>query len=92
MIEGSLMHWGDKRMANVTFSNGRKELSLTVDNGPACRTEKLYRADMRCLNNGKDVTAAVFGCDEFDVVRGNVENMAKAMNWLQLSTNPYIGE
>ena len=92
MIEGSLIHWGDKRMANVTFTNGRKELSLTVDNGPRCHTEKLYRADMRCFNDGNDVTGAVFGCGEFDVVRGDVENMAKAMNWLQLSSNPYGGQ
>ena len=92
MIEGSLMHLGDKRMANITFINGRKELSLTVDNGPMCRTEKLFRADMRLFCGKEDVTAAVFNCGEFEVVRGDVENMAKAMNWLQLSSNPYKGE
>lgn len=85
MIEGSLMHWGDKRMANVTMISGRKELSLTVDNGSLCQTKRLFRADLRCTNNGKDVTAAVFNCGEFDVVRGNVESMAIAMNWLQRS-------
>ncbi len=85
MIEGSLMHWGDKRMANVTMTSGRKELSLTVDNGSLCQTKRLFRADLRCTNNGKDVTAAVFNCGEFDVVRGNVQSMAIAMNWLQRS-------
>ena len=85
MIEGSLMHWGDKRMANVTMISGRKELSLTVDNGSLCETEKLFRADLRCTSKGRDVTADVFNCGEFDVVRGDVQNMATAMNWLQRS-------
>lgn len=84
MIEGSLIHWGDKRMANITFVHGRKELSLTVDNGPMCRTEKLYRADMRLYRGKEDVTALVFNCGETEVVPGTVENMAKAMNWLQV--------
>jgi len=79
------MHWGDKRMANVIMISGRKELSLTVDNGSLGRTEKLYRSDMRCYNGGEDVTAAVFGCGKTEKVRGDVENMAKAMNWLQRS-------
>ena len=85
MIEGSLIHLGDKRMANITFVHGRKELSLTVDNGPMCRTEKLYRADMRLYCGKEDVTAVVFNCGETEVVRGTVENMATAMNWLQIS-------
>ena len=83
MIEGSMIHLGDKRMANVTFMNGRKELSLTVDNGSLCRTEKLFRADLRCLVKGEDVTASVFCCGSAEIVRGDVDNMATAMNWLQ---------
>ena len=83
MIEGSTIHMGDKRMANVTFSNGRQEISLTIDNGPMCQTEKLYRADMRCFDGNKDVTADVFNCDPVAIVRGDVDNMAKAMSWLQ---------
>ena len=63
MIEGSTIHMGDKRMANVTFSNGRK--------------------DMRCFDGNKDVTADVFNCDPVAIVRGDVDNMAKAMSWLQ---------
>ncbi len=85
MIEGSLMHWGDKRMVNITFQNGRKQLSLTVDNGALCRTEKLHRADMRLYRGKEDVTALVFNCGEAEIVRGDVINMAKAMNWLQVS-------
>ena len=92
MIEGSLIHWGDKRMANITFTNGRKELSLTVDNGPMCRTEKLHRADMRLFRGKEDVTATIFRCGATEVVRADIENMAKAMNWLQLSCDPYEGE
>ena len=91
MIEGTMMQIGTKRQANVTFINGRKELSLCVDNGSLGRTEKLVRADIRCFNAGKDVTHAVFSCGSEEIVRGSVETMAKAMNWLQLSTNPYSG-
>ena len=84
MIEGSLMHWGDKRMANITFKNGSKEISLTVDNGALYRTEKLYRADMRLFRGQQDVTALVFNCGETEIVPGSIENMAQAMNWLQI--------
>ena len=90
MIEAQTTTYGDSRTANVTFTNGRKELSLAIDNGPLARTEKLYRSDIRCFSNGNDVTCAVFGCKEEEVVRGSVENMATAMNWLQLSSNPYV--
>lgn len=83
MIEGSMFQMGDKRVANVTFTNGRKELSLTIDNGSMCRTEKLFRADMRCFNNGVDVTSEVFGCGKTDIVSGDVGNMAKGMAWMQ---------
>ena len=89
MIQGTMMQIGGKRAANVTFTNGRKELSLAIDNGPLARTDKLYRSDIRCFNNGKDVTCAVFSCKEEEIVRGDVENMAKAMNWLQLSSSPF---
>ena len=91
MIEGMMMKSGDRRQANVTITNGRKELSLCVDNGPLARTEKLYRADIRCFSDGKDVTGKVFHCSEHDVVRGCVETMSRAMNWLQLSCDPYAG-
>ena len=33
MIEASTMEYGGKKMANFTITNGKKELSLTVDNG-----------------------------------------------------------
>ncbi len=84
MIQGTMMQIGEKRSANVTFTRGRKELSLAIDNGPLARTDKLYRSDIRCFSDGKDVTCAVFNCKEHELVRGDVENMAKAMNWLQI--------
>mgnify|MGYP001183846844 CR=1 FL=1 len=89
MIQGTMIKIGEKRAANVTFTNGSKELSLAIDNGPLARTEKLYRSDIRCFSNGNDVTCAVFSCKEEEIVRGSVENMAKAMNWLQLSSSPF---
>ncbi|MEC8482510.1 MAG: hypothetical protein VXY99_01715 [Pseudomonadota bacterium] len=91
MIQGTMMQFGEKRAANVTFTNGRKELSLALDNGAFAKTEKLFRADIRCFNRGKDVTAAVFNCKEDEVVHGDIENMARAMNWLQLSSDPFMG-
>jgi len=89
MIQGTMMQFGEKRQANVTFTNGSKELSLCVDNGPMAHTEKLYRADIRCFSNGSDVTGKVFGVFDGDTICGDVENMSKAMNWLQLSSDPY---
>ena len=85
MIEASTMEYGDKRMANVTLTNGRKELSITVDNGPLARTEKLYRGDIRLFVGKKDVTNDVFNCRSSEVVRANVDSLSKAVMWLQRS-------
>ena len=85
MIEASTMEYGDKRMANVTLTNGRKELSITVDNGPLARTEKLYRGDIRVFVGKKDVTSEVFNCRSSEVVRANVDSLSKAVMWLQRS-------
>ena len=84
MIEATTMQFGEKRQANFSIRNGRKELSVCVDNGPRAVNEKMWRSDIRCFNGKKDVTGEVFGCSEHEVVRGCVETMAKAMNWLQL--------
>lgn len=89
MMEASTMRYGDRRSANFTLINGRKELSITVDNGPFCKTEKLYRDELRCYNGKEDVTALVFGCKVYEVVKADVANVAKAMNWLQLSSDPF---
>ena len=92
MIEATTMQIGEKRQANFTIRNGRKELSVCVDNGPRAVNEKMWRSDIRCFIGNKDVTSHVFKCGEHEVVRGNVETMATAMNWLQLSGNPFTGE
>ena len=89
MMEAKTMRYGDKRIANFTMINGKKELSITVDNGPFCKTEKLYRDELRCYNGKEDVTPLVFGCKVYEVVKVNAETMGKAINWLQLSVNPY---
>lgn len=83
MIEASTMTFGDKRAANVTLSNGRKELSITVDNGPLARTEKLYRGDIRLFVGKKDVTADVFNCRSTEVIRADAYSFSKAAMWLQ---------
>lgn len=90
MIEARTMRYGDKRVANFTLINGKKELSITVDNGPFCDSEKLYRDELRCYDGKDDVTTQVFGCKVYEVVKVNAETMGKAINWLQLSVNPYV--
>ena len=87
MIHGTMMENGSKRQANVTVTSGRKELSLCVDNGALGRTDKLFRSDIRLFHDGKDVTGEVFGFEENSgwVVRGDVENMDRAMRWLRRS-------
>ena len=96
MIKASYMEYGGKRQANFTISNGNKELSVCVDNGLGAtsgfRCDDLTRADIRCFSNGKDVTGKVFGVFDGDVIRGDAYTMATAMNWLQLSSDPYGGQ
>ena len=96
MIKANYMAYGGKRQANFTITNGNKELSLCVDNGMGStagfRCDDLTRADIRCFSGGKDVTGRVFGVFDDDVIRGDAENMAQAMNWLVLSSDPYGGQ
>ena len=81
--------------ANFTIHNGPKMISISVDNSGG-RMSHMGRADIRCLfsNNTagiedreavEDVTGKVFKVGVHDVVQGNVSNMAKAMNWLQMA-------
>ena len=92
MIKADTMEYSGRKVANVTITNGEKELSLTVDNGAMGGPGPMTRADVRCFSDGKDVTGKVFGVMDNDIVRGEVFTMAKAMNWLQLSVDPYAGE
>ena len=75
---------------NVVFDNGPKMVSLAVDNSGGKMTH-LARADIRLLftdplkGGVEDVTSQVFGGKEHDVVRGTIENMDKALKWVQMS-------
>ena len=86
MIEGTTIQVGDKRLANLVFSHGRKQVSLSVDNGPLARTEKLFRSDIRLFIGQDDVTSKVFSCSKSAMVRGDIENMDVAMKWLKRSS------
>ncbi len=92
MIKANTMEYSGRKVANFTIANGEKELSLTVDNGALGAQDTMTRADIRCFSKGNDVTGKVFGVFDDDVVRGDVYTMATAMNWLQLSSDPYGGQ
>ena len=79
--------------ANFVIHNGAKMLSVSVDNSGG-RMALMARADIRCLfshavvgdgerERVEDVTSQVFGGGKSDIVHGNADNMAKAMNWLR---------
>ena len=79
--------------ANFTIHNGAKMISVSVDNSCGKMTH-MARADIRCLfsrataghtegERVEDVTNQVFGGGKSDIVRGNADNMATAMNWLR---------
>ena len=75
---------------NVVFDNGPKMVSLSMDNSGG-RMNAIARADIRLLfseplkGGVEDVTSLVFGGGEADVVPGTIQNMDKAMKWLQLA-------
>ena len=92
MIKANTMEYSGRKVANFTITNGKKELSLTVDNGALGAQDAMTRADLRCFSGGKDITGKVFGVFDDDVIRGDAENMAQAMNWLVLSSDPYGGQ
>ena len=99
MITATTMSYGTNRgtgrseHANFTIHNGAKMLSVSVDNSGG-RMAHMARADIRCLfshatagrtegERVEDVTSQVFGGGKSDIVHGNAENMATAMNWLR---------
>ena len=82
--------------ANFTIHNGAKMISVSVDNSGG-RMSHMARADIRCLfshatlgrtegERVEDVTSQVFGGSKSDIVHGDAENMATAMNWLRRTT------
>jgi len=95
MSYGSPVGNGRSEHASFTIHNGPKMISVSVDNSGG-RMSHMARADIRCLFSHatagraegeriEDVTSQVFGSGESYIVRGNVETMAKAMNWLQMA-------
>lgn len=88
MISATTMSFGDSQQANVVFDNGPKMVSLNVDNSCGKMTH-MARSDIRLLfscpleGGVTDVTNQVFGGDDGSIVRGTIQNMDKAMKWLQ---------
>ena len=99
MITATTMSYGTNRgtgrseHASFTIHNGAKMISVSVDNSGG-RMSHMARADIRCLlshatagrteaERVEDVTSLVFGGGKSDIVRGNADNMATAMNWLR---------
>jgi hypothetical protein len=82
------MDFGEAKHVNVVFDNGPKMISLSIDNSGG-RMHALARADLRLLFSDpleggvEDVTSTVFGGEEASIVRGSIENMEKAMQWLR---------
>ena len=87
---------GGSKHANFVIHNGAKMISVSVDNSGG-RMHSMARADIRCLfshatldhteaKRVEDVTSHVFGGGESDIVHGNADNMATAMNWLRRTT------
>ncbi len=79
--------------ANFVIHNGPKMISVSVDNSGGAM-HSMARADIRLLFSNatlgrddkprvEDVTSQVFGCGDTDIVRGTVQNMDRAMKWLQ---------
>ena len=103
MISATTMTFGsdigtDKlaKHVNVVFDNGPKMVSLSMDNSGG-RMSSIARADIRLLFSDplkggvEDVTSQVFGVGDADVVRGTIQNMDKAMKWLQLARWGFCG-
>lgn len=99
MITATTMSYGTNRgtgrseHANFTIHNGAKMISVSVDNSCG-KMAHMARADIRCLfshatagctggERVEDVTSQVFGGGKSDIVCGNADNMATAMNWLR---------
>lgn len=91
MISANWMELGGgAKHTNVVFDNGPKMVSLSIDNSGG-RMKSMARADIRLLFSDpleggvEDVTSTVFGGSDGEVVRGTIENMDRAMKWLQLA-------
>ena len=74
---------GNSKTVAVSFQNGRKIVSLSLDNSLG-RMESLARSSILLLVDNQDVTAHVF--EEHasgTTVRASLVNFERAMNWLR---------
>ena len=85
MITASTMELsGGSKHANFVIHNGGKMISVSVDNSGG-KMVHMARSDIRLLftdplNGGvKDVTNDIFGGPDGSVIRGDADNMDKAM-------------
>jgi hypothetical protein len=70
------------RTVNVTFDNGRKCVSLSLDNSLG-RMDTLRRGDIRLFVDKDDVTGRVFRGGDKSNIYASLENFETAMMWLK---------
>ena len=73
----------------VKWMEGLREVSIAVDDSCGGFAVPM-RANVRCYDNDKDVTAAVFGFNGEQVARGDPENVIAALLWLQTGQLPKV--
>ncbi len=70
------------RTVCVTFSNGTKTLSLSLDNSLG-RMDSLRRGNIRLFVDDEDTTSLIFSEADKQQVWASMENFETAMNWLR---------
>ena len=70
------------KTVNVTFDNGRKCVSLSLDNSLG-RMNSLRRGDIRLFIDKDDVTGRVFRGGDKNNIHASLENFETAMTWLR---------
>ena len=74
---------GDSKNVAVTFENGTKIVSLSLDNSLG-RMETLRRGSILLMRGKEDVTAQVFEeAADGHAVWASLGNFERAMNWLR---------
>jgi len=78
---------GDAKNVAVTFENGRKIVSLSLDNSGG-RMTTLRRGDIRLLvrteeSKTLDVTGEVWGIGAETLIHATLDNLDTAMKWLR---------
>jgi len=77
------MIFGDSKQVAVSFENGDKIVSLSLDNSLG-RMDTLRRGSILLMIGKDDVTTQVFEeAEDGHVVWASLGNFEKAMNWLR---------